>query len=350
MSLSLVGILPVSALNIGITAALPGIQSAIAKLTKLQVSLQAQAEIAVNLPNLPLLAAAISVQLTGLPTTFDPLSMFTASFDAKADIGLKLGLIEAELALVGELAASLNAGLNTGGLTLWTYAGKAASFGELLAGHTATGFDAVGPNDQIFGLIIATESFSSWGSFSASFNTGSTSTKELETTDSAELTYVGTLTGGQLDTGVLEAVLPINLYLLDLEALKLNLEASLQVCLGLNLPPLPMLTAGLNVDLQLLLDNLINVNVDLAAEISGLQLQIELLLELVVKLTASLSAGGLALWVYSGPARGLGSEFRTAIVNGIPGGSGPDVPAYGIVVSTKLPAAWAAFGAIFATS
>ena len=56
MSLSLIGVLPVSGLNIGVQAALPVIQARITSLeeliAKLTASLEAQAEVSINIPSL----------------------------------------------------------------------------------------------------------------------------------------------------------------------------------------------------------------------------------------------------------------------------------------------------------
>jgi hypothetical protein len=354
MGLALVGVLPVSGINIGIQAGFPAIQAKVVKLnadiSNLQASLLAQAAVSANIPSLPGLAAGIQAQIANLPTLLDPTQIIQFSAGAQADIAAQLGLVELQIALVGSIAADFQAGLDTGGLSAWTYAGQSAAFGEQLEVQTRNGYSGVGADDHINAVIVATESFSSWGNFSATFNTGTTSVRELESTTGADLDFLGTLTGGQLNTGVLDLFQPINLYLLELEGLKANLEFALSAALGINLPSLPQMVAALDLDVSLMLDNLINVSVDLDAQISGLLLEIELLIKLTADLGVSIAAGGLALWFYNGPASGLGSEFKTAVEGGIPGGSGPDVPAYGVVVATKLPAAWASFGLIFAVS
>ncbi len=354
MGLSLSGVLPVSAINVGVVAAIPGIEEIIKKLaadiTGLQLALEASLEVSLNLPDLPSFGFSFSAYLAALPQNFNPANILTASATVNVDIGIQLGLIEAQIAIVGDLIATLEAGLVPGGIALWTYAGRAGSFGSALELQTKRGFGHVAPTDHIYGAVIATESFESWGSFSATFNTGTTST-EVATTDESKLTFQGFLGGEDLNTGVFELVQPIKLLLLELEGLRLQLLASIQVTLGINLPDINLLLdIAANFSVDLAFDNLINVKVDLVAQIAGLQLQLEILIEFIVSLNLLLSAGGLAVWGYEGPASELGTSLAAEIgVPGIPSGNGPDVPSYGIVLATKLPAVWASFGVIFAS-
>ena len=352
MSMSLIGVLPVSGLNIGVQAALPGLALEVTSLqemlAKLALSLAAQLEVSINIPQLPSISAGIAAQIAAIPSSWNPANLFSCSLDAQADIGIELGLVTAQLAIVGEIVGSFSAGLDVPGLSAWSYAGRSASFGDQLASQTATGWQSHAPTDNVQGLVLATESFDSWGNFSGSFNTGRSSLRKVDPTKEANLTYMGTLGGGQLNTGVLDLFLPINLFLLELEALKLNLQFSLEAAIGINLPDLTLLLDILaNLSIDVMLDNLINVSVDIGASIAFLELQISFLLDLQASL--SIDAGGLALWSYSGPASGFGSSLQEAIADGVPGGSGPDAAAYGMAIATKLPAAWAGFGLIFLT-
>lgn len=345
--------LPVSALNIGLVAGIPVLQAQITELQldieRLSAAIQAQAEVSLNIPSLPALSASLAGYIAVLPTLFDPTKIVSASLDANFDITAQLGLLSIVLELVGEVNTSFQAGLSAPGLALWTYSGRAASFGEKLEQQTVTGYASTGPEEQIQALIVATENLDSWKSFGSGFNVGR-SADAAASAASSKLTFEGELSGGKLNTGVLELSAFVKLYLASLEALKLNLEASLNFTLGLNLPDFQvLLDAALNIDLDLALDSLINIQVDLALQIELLQLRIDFFANIIAELNAALSAGGLALWVYGGPASGLGSALKSAVVDGIPGGSGPDAVSYGCVVATKLPAVWAAFGGIFAT-
>jgi hypothetical protein len=193
---------------------------------------------------------------------------------------------------------------------------------------------------------MATEDFSAWGSFSLGFNTGRSATQPA-TGEAGTLDYLGVLDGGQLDTGVLKASLPIALYLLELQGLKVNLEAQLQVTLGLNLPPLPALAAAFDVSIPDLFANLLTVKTDFTLELQGLNAQLQLLLDLTTELGLMISGGGLSVWSYSGPAGALGQDLRSVLAAGLPGGTGPNTPAYGLVVACELPAVWSTFGLIF---
>jgi hypothetical protein len=65
-------------------------------------------------------------------------------------------------------------------------------------------------------------------------------------------------------------------------------------------------------------------------------------------LALQLSAGGLAVWVYAGPASEFGAALQAATEHGIPGGHGPAANAYGVAVACAIPGVWSTFGSIFA--
>ena len=159
---------------------------------------------------------------------------------------------------------------------------------------------------------------------------------------------MGVLGGAEWNTGVLDIYARIELLLLELQALKASIQAQIELSLGLNLPdPTVIVEAGLAIDLDLALENIINVQVDLTAQLELFQLRIDLILELIAELNAQLSAGGLTVWSYSGTAGQLGAEFATAIADGLPNAGGPNAPAYGLAIACASPSAWASFGNIF---
>lgn len=356
MSLALAGVLPVSALNIGLAGSLPALQVKIDKLTvdlsNFGVAVLAQVQAGVNLPSisLPALTASIAAHLATLATLLDPTKWVAASASANVSLSAQLGLVDAKLQVVADIAAKIQAGLAAPGLSLWTYSGAASRFGLRLAEQTEDGWGGIQPNQSVLGIVVATEDFDSWGQFSLGFNTGSTS-KTQGRTDRANLVYVGTLGGGEVNTGVLAISKLIGLILLELQGLKAAIDAQINVSLGLNLPSLGSLQAGVGATLpSVVLNNLINVKVDLQAAIGSITAQINALIALIASISAQLSADGLALWTYTGPASGFGSGLRQAIAAGVPGirGTGnPDAVAYGVAVATALPNAWASFGQIF---
>jgi hypothetical protein len=354
MGLSLVGTLPVSALNIGLVAAIPGLTQQIIDLQVqiggLSASFAAQAEVGLNIPDLPTLIPGISAQLTSLPGLLLPTNWVTVGAAANLDLVVKLGLVELQLGLIGQLLLSFEAGLSAGSLSFWSYTGPAAGFGQGLAAQTAGGWGATGPDAQVGGLVIATESGPSWSIFGENFRIGS-SRGVTASPQARRLVYEGVFNGGQLNTGVLAVKIPLDLYLLELQGLAVSLAFQIQVSLGLNLPSLSALAGSLEVLLpSLVLDNLINVKVNLAAEITALTVQVQFLLDLVASLQISLSAGGLTFWGYSGAASSFGAGLRDALTTGMPGGSGPNAPIYGLAIACEVPALWAAFGQIFKTS
>ena len=354
MGLSLVGTLPVSALNIGLVAAIPGITQQIldlqAQIGGLSASFAAQAEVGLNLPDLSTLGFGISAQLTSLPGLLLPTNWVTVGASANLDLVAKLGLIELQLALVGELVLSLEAGISAGSLSFWSYTGPTSGFGQGLAAQTASGWGDTGPEAQVGGLVIATESGPSWSIFGENFRIGA-SRGVTASSQARRLVYEGVFNGGQLNTGLLGVKIPLDLYLLSLQGLAASLAFQIQVSLGINLPSLSSLVGALEVMLpSLVLENLVSVKVNLALEIQALTVRVEFLLNLIASLQISLSAGGLTFWAYSGSAAGFGSGLRDALVNGMPGGSGPDAPIYGLAIASEAPALWASFGQIFKTA
>src|SRR5262249_14702934 len=146
------------------------------------------------------------------------LNWVTAGASVNASAALQFGIIDAKLQLAAAVNAQLQAGINAPGLSLWSYNGAASRFGTRLESHTNFGWPGVPSTAQVLGVVIATEDFDSWGSFSLGFNTGGTSKKRAQTSQ-ANLRFLGTLGGGQLNTGVLSISATIQLILLELQGL-----------------------------------------------------------------------------------------------------------------------------------
>lgn len=350
MGLSAGVTVPVSALNIGVSATLPGIQ---AQLTELYLDLSKLGIIvkdllpilALNLPSIGLLLPALELHLTQLPSIVLPEKWVTANVSVAADLSVQFGIVDAALKLVGKIAATLELGLNTGGLQTWTYIGRAGKFASALA--AAVGRDA----RAVQGFVVACESFDSWGSFSVTCNTGSTSTQGTKVPSESKLTYLGGLTGAQLNTGAFHVKQVIDLYLLHLTGLRATLKAQLNLALGINLPDITGIEAGFKAALphvDIMVDNLINLKFNPQIHIDGINFRINALLKLIGSLSASLSAGGLTFWSYNGQASGLGTELAAQTSGrGLPGGSGPDATIYAMATICASPSAFADFSLIF---
>ena len=351
MGLQLLGTLPVSAVNIGVSAALPVLQAKVSKLqldlARLGVAISAQASVQVTFPpDLPTLSAAFSAALNAevLASLLDPTSWVTASADASAELAYQLGLIDAQLTVVAKIVANLSAGLATGGLAGWSYRGAAGSFGARLGGLAG----ALGASVQA--VVVATNAFTSWQAFSAGIHVGASSDQQLANqTELAELHYLGALGGAQWCTGLAELKKVLDLFVLDLQGLRASLAAQLEVSLGLNLPdPLALVQVGAAVDLDWALGNLVSVDAGLALQLEGIQLEIAALLELIVSLQTQLMAGGLTVWSYAGASDELGSALTTELAQGLPGvEQGPGGAIYGLAIATAQPSVWSDFGLIF---
>ena len=354
-NLTLVGTLPISAINTGLAASVGGLNAQITKLTAdvsgLSVALASQLELTGTFPPDP------SIYGSALLSVADPTihaaivsGMLTGSFTVNADLVIDLGIIDAALTVLEPLDATLQTGLNAGALAGWSYSGSAAGFGSTL--HTASlqGFGSTGPNDTIAATIIATESFSSWGSMAAGFNVGDSAQAPADPADD-RLRFMGETGALALNTGVVQFRERLSLFLGELRGSKTQIQNSILVSGGLSLPD-PGLVLGASaaaladIGVAGLLDNLVNVHADITGCISGVQGDINATVSLVAQLNGQLSAGGLCCWTYAGPASGLGAALEAATKNGIPSGTGPRAAAYGLVIAGP-PSSMSAFGSIF---
>lgn len=353
MAITYAGSLPCSSVNLGLAASGSAFAHASAQLTsdlsKLGASFEAQATFTANFPpNIAAYLAGFAETLTpaALLAAFNPLNWITLNADANLELAAELGLVELKIAAVGTATATLQAGVNAGGLTGWSYAGQARGFGTTLAEATQYGFGAAGPTDEVNALIIACAEFGAWVSFSASFNTGPSALEDLgSATTEQKLSCLGTLTGGQWNTGALDLLARLDLFLLELNGLKVALEAEIALTLGVDLPE-PAVILELEVDLDLALEVMVDVQLDITAQIGVVDLQLDVVLDLIAEIDAQLAVDGLHVWTYSGPAGELGSTFAGEVATGLPGGGGALAPIYGVAIACASPSAWAAFGNI----
>lgn len=350
MGLSAPVTLPVSALNIGLTAGLPVIALQIADINGTILGLEAAiaGSLTIVVPTLVDFTAAIAASINLPAITAQFTAMAALSVDLNASILIDLGLINIAISVVARVVANFEAGLAAPSLSAWTYTGGAASFGTGLANDLRDGLPTSAAADPIQGVIIATESFGSWGNFSAGFNTGTSAETELVGPRAGgNLDFLGTLGGGQLNVGVAALFNSFASFLLQLNGTKVALEVQLGITAGLNLPDIQViLTAALNAsaNLDLLLSNF-GISLNFLANIELLIAQIQLLIDL--RASINLSGGGLSVWSYSGPANAMGAEFAAEVQNGLPNAGGPNTPVYGMAIATEQPSAWASFGLIF---
>jgi hypothetical protein len=355
-----VGSLPVSAINVGLAASLPGLSAKGVKLqadlTKLTPALAGQIEIGLDFPPNPIsFAGAVVAALDPieLAAVVNPLNMVGASADLSVDLAVDLALVTVQLEIAERVQASLNIGLDVGGIAAWSYSGHASGFGSELERYTREGFGKTPPGAAVQAVIIATESFGSWQAFSSGAETGTSASAEADT-NQALLAFLGEIPARRLNVGVADVAATIDLLVADLRGQKSGIEASIKMALGLTLPDVSAtVDAGLDVFAELgidgLLENMVNVSADLTGAIGDLTAQIDALVELTGDITAQLAAGGLMFWTYFGTAAGLGSALRQELAGGIPGGSGARAPAYGLVIAGTA-TSMATFGTIFKTS
>jgi hypothetical protein len=354
-----VGTLPVSAINLGLVAGLPGLATKSARLsadiTQLGVALAGQVEMTVDFPPTPAnyavsIGASLNpIELAAAMTAFNPVG----SADVVVETAAKLALVTAQLAPAESLAATLTAGLQTGGCAGFSYSGPSGAFGSELKRATAAGFGRVPPDAEVQAIIIATESFTSWQAFSQSMNTGASARSEASR-DAPRLAFLGELPGASWNPGTASIAADINLLLADLRGEQSGLQAQLELCAGANLPdPQVVVDAGASVIADVgidgLLDNMVNVRADFTGAIDDVAAKLSVNAQLIADISAQLSAGGLTFWTYTGSAAELGEALATALAAGIPGGNGPSAPAYGLVI-VGTPANMQSLGTIIKTS
>lgn len=358
MPLELVGTFPVSVLNIGLAASPAGLAVEAALLAddiaKATVSIGANVLVEASFPPsgaLPALFASFDV--AALTSILNPANWVTLNADANAELLLDLAFAQLQLAAMEPLVLDLQIGLGAPGLYGWTYAGNAAGFGTTLQAETAAGFPGgVLPSGNVNALVIATNSFTSWGSFGNGIRIGTSGDENLGNQTAVQrLKFIGSLDGGFWNVGVDGLLSGFEIILAGLRGKVSQIQAQIDLSLGLNLPnPIPIIEASFNVDVDVALGNLINVSTDLTGEISLLQARIDANVELAGNLALDLSAAGLTFWSYSGPASGLGSELATELATGLPGaGEGPSGAVYGLVLASADASNWNNFGRVFKT-
>lgn len=360
MALVRVGALPVSAINVGLAASVAGLTAKGAKLsadlTKLTPALAGQIELGLDFPPNPasyLGAIGAALNPVELAAVVNPINMVGASADLSVDLAVDFALVTAQLTVAEGVQASLNAGLDAGGIAGWSYSGGAAAFGFELDRSTREGFGATPPDAQVQAVIIATESFASWQAFSKGAETGRSASAEADPQQPL-LAFLGELPARRLNVGVAQVGASIDLLVADLRGQKSGIEQSLKIAAGLTFPDVgAIVDAGLDVFAELgidgLLENMVNVSADITGGLGAISAQIEAVADLSADIGAQLSAGGLMFWTYSGSAAGLGAALREELLAGIPGGSGPRSPAYGLVLAGTS-ASMTTFGTIFKTA
>jgi hypothetical protein len=338
VALNLVGVLPVSGINLGLALAPPVLQAELTRLqldlSNLGIAIEAQAKFSINKPDFTALLATLQALQVAVQAFLNTPIMVTAGASVNADAVLQLGLIDLALDLVVSLEAKLSVGLNAGGLASWTYSGPCS--GLVSASPAMNG-------GWTKGVVVATENVGSWGQFGASINTGASATAQPHGPAVFEtLGRTGGLGGSEIFVGLLDIAKRIELFKIQLQGLKVALQLQIQVSLGLQLPDpseILALIAQLMQDVMGLFNNLINVSLNLHIELQGIQLRIEALLALIVSIGLQLSAGGLALWTYTGQGT-LGSDVADSLAGGIPGGSGANADIRALIVAAEDPDVW----------
>lgn len=346
MTITYGGQLPISVLNPGLALSVTGLGQEVAKLqaeiSALDVAVVAKLKVTAQFPPaLPQYAGVIasSLSVPELTARMNPTNWVTMGASISTDIAAQLGLIEAQLAVMVPLVGKILLGLDSGGISGWSYTGPTSGFGQTLNTAVQPGFSGVTPTENVSGIVIATEDSAAWGALAEGIRIH----VEQATSAVRKLMAYGPRTGASWNFGTAALSERLRLFLAQLRGAKLQLEANAQLALGLNLPdPSLIVNGGLDVVARLgisgLLDNLVNVQTDLGAVISGLNAKITATLNLAASLTTQLAFGGLSFWSYSGPANELGAALASELGGGLPGGTGIGAPLYGLALAGKVPA------------
>jgi hypothetical protein len=349
--IELVGVLPVSALNVGLAACPPILSAELDELSTnladFTANLTAQGQVALNRPDISGIAGGMATLGASLPGLLVPTEWVKVNADGNLEIAAKLGLVDLALGLVVDARATLAAGLESGGIAGWSWAGPVSRLRAAAPGAICGGSWPDTPDANVGGLVVATEDLGGWGTFSSAVETGGSA--DAPSGSTGTLWPLGVLGGASWCKGLDVPFGRIELFEIRLRGLKVKLELALQLTLGVNLPSLDGLLAillDMAAHVDLLLSNLINVNLDIAADISNLEIRIGVLLDLVAEIGLQLTGGGLAVWRYSGPANAMGGEINGALRSGIPGGHGLGAECRALILACDSPSAWISFSKI----
>lgn len=359
MSIDLAGTLPLSAVNVGLAASTPALTAEVSKLgadaSDLSPAVQAQIEISSHFPPSP--AAFTAVLGTALATPelaacMTPGNVAFAASEANVAVAAKLGFIRGQITVASAVRGQLAGGLEAGSITGWSYSGRCNGFGPVLEQDTKLGFGGLGPADEVSGVLIVTQDFSSWGQFSKGMSAAPASSPAAPA--DTKLTPHGPRSGAQWNTGVADVTAHIDAFIAELEGMAANLEASLRFSVGADLPsPSVVVDAGLDafgaVGIDGLLDNLVNVQADIPAALGAIQVDADATASLSAEIGGQLAAGGLSVWIYGGRADGFGTAVSSALASGVPGGGGSGAVVYGLAIAGAGPS-MNAFGGIFKTA
>lgn len=359
MPMDLAGTIPLSAVNVGLAASTPAIAAEVSKLqadaSDLSPAVQAQVEVSSNFPPNPASYAAVVTAALSTPelaACMTPTNVAFAASEANVAVVAKLGFIQGQLAIASGVRATLAGGLEAGSIVGWSYSGRCGNFGPRLEPDTKLGFGGIGPADDVSGVVVVTQDFTSWGQFSKGMSAAPVAAPA--TAADARLTPHGSRSGAGWNVGVASIVAHLDAFIADLEGMAANLEASIRFSGGLDLPsPTVIVDAGLDifgsVGIDGLLDNLVNVQVDLPASLGAIQADVDASVSLSGEIAGQLAAGGLSVWIYSGRADGLGRAVTSALSNGVPNGGGAGAVVYGLAIAGQGPS-MGAFSSIFKTS
>lgn len=358
MPMDLAGTFPLSAVNVGLAASPPAIAAEVSKfeadLTDLTPAVDAQVEISSHFPpSAPSFAALLGTALSTpeLAACMTPTNVAFAASEANAAVAAKLGFIEGQLVVANEVRGSIAGGLEAGAIAGWSYSGRCGGFGPRLEPDTRLGFGGIGAADDVSGVLVVTQDFTSWGQFAKGMATAPAAPAAAS---DANLTPHGARSGAGWNTGVASIVAHLDAFIADLEGMAANLQASLRFSGGLDLPsPTVVVDAGLDVfgsvGIDGLLDNMVNVQVDIPGAFGAVQADIDAAASLSAELSGQLAAGGLSIWIYSGRADGFGRAVTSALGQGVPNGGGPGAVVYGLALAGRGPS-MGVFGGIFKTA
>jgi hypothetical protein len=351
VQLTRIGTLPVSALNIGLVTVAGGMTAEITKLgasiVEITPAIAVQTAFSATPPEPVSLGIAVADFAANAGSVITPGAFPTVAAGVSAEITVKLGAVELQIPIVKELTASLGAGFFAGGIAGWTYAGRGRGFGQRLKQVLPAGFAGATGKDTVSALVLATESFEAWGNFGRGFDVGASSNLGPTTTKES-LSFMGAHSGGEWNTGVARFKAQLDLLLAELEGIAATLSAQLQLCAGVGLPAVDVVVGLVTaLDLEALLGDFFEIDVDVEGSLGIIQARIDAILDLQAELNGMLAGGGLSLWVYTGSLEDLGTAMATELERGMPGGSGPDTPVYGLALACASPSAWSDFGMIF---
>lgn len=164
MPVTPLGTLTGGAINTGVALAIPTIELKLGDVLGLIASMQANLDVMIglNIPNPIDLTLGLEAALSAVADL--SINLPSASLSLAGTIEVELALLLALSVSLGELLATLTAGMNAGGIAAYAYEGAASNLGSEVGQATSGGIAGTSPSNNVNALVLACADPSAWAS------------------------------------------------------------------------------------------------------------------------------------------------------------------------------------------